>query len=184
MSRPEAVYLAERALAGDAVLRKGAAEVLGHNVIEFPAFCSARLPALFDDPDSKVREAASGWMRRVRERGTLAPLKPVADGFLSNVAFVDDPEDFFWMLESVSDAPPALLFEAAHRFLDRAGPDSADIRTRDALVGHRIGTLVLRAYRQAEGDRSLRLHCLDLFDRLVACGTHGAEEALERWDEG
>lgn len=184
LSHSEAAYLAERALAGDTTMRKGAAEVLSHNVVQHPGFCMAPLTTLFNDPDQKVREAADNWVSRVSDRGTLDQLLPMVHPYLASAAFADHPDSFFEMIKAVTDAPPSLLFDAANRFPDVAGREVADIRSQHTLAGRTVSELILRAYRQAETDQNLRLKCLDLFDRLVSYGTYGAEQALESWDVG
>lgn len=181
LSEEEANTLAECALAGDAVMRKGVADVLSHNVLRHYQICAPRLAPLFDDPDEKVRQAADDWIHPIADRGTLETLLPLAEAYLSSRAYAEHPDTFFRMLETIVDAPPALLFKAAQRFMDCAGKEAGDIRTRHAMTGDRVGKLLLRAYRQADADRDLRAQCLDLFDRLLASGTHGAERALDSW---
>lgn len=184
LSEEDALPLAEYALAGDAAMRKGAADVLSHNLLTHREFCAPRLVPLFNDCEQAVRGAADDWIRTIQDRGALVDLLPLAEAYLDSTAFSDHPENYFWAIERVVDAPPSLLLRAAHSFMDYTGREAADIRTRHAATGDLVGKLVLRAYRQAEADRDLRLQCLDLFDRLVAHGTYGAERALESWERG
>jgi len=180
LSEEAARALAETAMHGDPELRKGAAEVLSHNVVVAPdrAYCESSLIRLFADPDSEVRQAAGAWTWRAREEKRLDPALSVAEAFVESPALVESADYFFWALEEAVDAPPSLLLRAGNRFIELVGPAAGNLGQSSA-VSDTLSSLILRAYRQAEKDPDLRRRCLDLFDRLLEVGGYGADEAIE-----
>jgi hypothetical protein len=181
LSEEAARPLAERAMNGDSETRKGAAEVLSHNVFVAPnrAYCEASLMRLFDDPDSEVRFAAGNWTQHARDEKRIEPALSVAESFVESPAFGESAESLFWAIEEALDAPPSLLLRAGHRFLDLVGAAAGDLSQSPAAAADSLSNLVLRAYRQAEKDPDLRRQCLDLFDRLLEVGGYGADDAIE-----
>jgi hypothetical protein len=181
LSEEIARALAETAMRGDSETRKGAAEVLSHNVFVAPdrAYCETSLIRLFDDPDSEVRTAAGNWTQHARDEKRIEPALSVAESFVESPAFAESAESFFWTIEEAVDAPPSLLLRAGHRFLDLVGSAAGDLRQSSAATADSLSNLILRAYRQAEQDPDLRRQCLDLFDRMLEVGGYGADEAIE-----
>lgn len=181
LSEEAARTLAETAMNSDSEIRKGAAEVLSHNVFVAPdrAYCEASLIRLFDDPDSEVRTAAGNWTQYARDEKRIEPALSVAQSFVESLAFAENAESFFWAIEEAVDAPSSLLLRAGRRFLDLAGSAAGDLRQSSAATADSLSKLILRAYRQAEQDPDLRRQCLDLFDRLLEVGGYGADETIE-----
>jgi hypothetical protein len=181
LSEETARALAETAMRADSETRKGAAEVLSHNVFVAPdrPYCEASLIRLFDDPDSEVRTAAGNWTQHARDEKRIEPALSVAESFVESPAFAESAQSFFWTIEEAVDAPPSLLLTAGCRFLDLVGSAAGDLRQSSAATADSLSNLILRAYRQAEQDPDLRRQCLDLFDRLLEVGGYGADEAIE-----
>jgi len=173
---------ADRALTGDAPMRKGAAQVLAANLLAAPdrAYVEAGLIRLFHDPDPEVRGEAAEWTRPFREAGRLGPLGEVADAFLASPAFSGAGiGSLFEALEDASEAPADLLLRAGERFIEVVGLGAGDTAGSGAFTAQTLSELVLRAYRQAEDAPDLRRRCLDLLDRLLEVGGYGTEEALD-----
>ena len=87
---PEAAVLAERALAGDAPLRVGAAQVYAANLMSDvdPDVCVAALRRLFDDPEAEVRAAAVNFLSDLPPEA-LPRLEPLLRALIQSAAFAE-----------------------------------------------------------------------------------------------
>jgi len=181
LSNQEAQPLADIAVNSDPATRKGAAEVLSRNVSAAPerAYCETLLTHLFNDADSDVRAAAGNWGWQVRDAKHIDPVLSIAEAFVESPAFAESADSLFWAIEEAVDAPSSLLLRAGHRFVEVVGEAAGDLRLSSSATAENLSNLILRAYRQADGDPNLRQQCLDLFDRLLEVGGYGADEAIE-----
>jgi hypothetical protein len=172
--------LAEGALNGDGDMRQGAAEVLAQNALSAPElrYAQSNLIRLFADPDGDVRRAAGGWISLL-EKAPDGALAPVVDGYIESPTFALTASEFFWSLEHMSHISPVTVLRAGQRFVSAVGADAANTAGTNGFAAETLSELLLRAYRQAEGDADLRRQCLDLFDSLLEVGGYGADEAID-----
>jgi hypothetical protein len=174
-SRPE---LMEQALAGDADVRKGVAEVCAGRVdrTSNADLAMASLIRLMNDDTDGVRKAAATVAAHLREH----PLQPFAE-LLS--ALIDSPSydhatpQLLLTLQHAPDKIDELVVKAAQRFIDVVGEDAADIRTGAAGDAHYISELVVRGLAQSR-DPAYRAALLDVLDLLLELGVYGINDAI------
>ncbi len=131
---------------------------------------------LFQDADEEVRDAAAGCFRNF-ERAELADYGDLAKVYLRSPAFTPEKDSLAEALDrSIANLPHQVL-EVAKRFLDEAGKEAADIRTRRAAFADVIGRLVVRVYGRSSDPR-IRSRCLDLIDNMTAIRAYGLEKAI------
>jgi hypothetical protein len=151
--------------------RAGAAEVLAENVGD----STQLLAMLFDDPDPEVREQAARGMRSITEVPSV-DVEQLIEQFTRSAAFAAHLDDLIDALADLSSRLPGGTLKACELAVDIAGRDLGDLRTARAAVSRDLITVVLRLYRQ--GDGQVRAQCLDLIDRLTELNAYGVVEAL------
>lgn len=174
-SRPE---LMEQALAGDAHVRKGVAEVCAGRVdrTSNADLATASLIRLMNDDDDEVRKAAAAVAPHLREH----PLQPFAQLL---TALIDSPSydhatpQLLLTLQYAPDKVDGLILKAAQRFIDVFGKHAADMRTGAAGDAHYISELVVRGLAQSR-DRAHRAELLDVLDLLLELGVYGINDAI------
>ena len=176
---PEAISLAETALAGGPPLRLGAAQVYSANLISGPdrCTCEAALRRLFDDPDPEVRSAAVHFIYDVSSE-KVPVIQALLHALINSPAFIEAGDPLFYLLERTPGHMSALLLAAVARFLATSGRDAADVSTGAAFTAREAGDLLIRAYSQRE-DEGIRSRCLDLIDGLLGQEAFGIDQALE-----
>lgn len=174
-SRPE---LVEQALAGDAHVRKGVAEICAGRVDRTSSadLATTSLIRLMSDDDDEVRKAAAAVATHLREQ----PLQPFAQLL---TALIDSPSydhatpQLLLTLQYAPDKVDALVLKAAQRFIDVFGKDAADIRTGAAGDARYISELVVRGLAQSR-DGAHRAALLDVLDLLLELGVYGINDAI------
>ncbi|WP_133511052.1 ATP-binding protein [Candidatus Thiosymbion oneisti] len=184
LSNENARSLAATVIHGDPESRKGAAEILSHNLLTAPdrAYCEALLIGLFGDPDPEVCRTAGQWTWPIKDERRIGTALPVVEALIESRAFSENADSFFDVIEEAVDVPPDLLFRAGQRFIETVESATGDTGHSSALAAQGLSNLILRAYRQAEQDSDLRRRCLDLFDQLLEVGGYGADTAIETFE--
>jgi hypothetical protein len=170
--------------------RKGVARAAAHNCDDPRAVtrCVELLAGLIDDPDEKVRQEASEFLRQT---GILRSPdgRQLAGLFANSREFGRHPS---WLVNALRRHPDSLipLASVIEAVCIRVATDLTDPSRRDQLQGgyalNQFVPLVLRLYEQAEQakDTRLRTACLDWWDRLLEARMGGAEQVLAELDAG
>ena len=189
LTEPGAQELAERALRGDAVQRRGAALVYARNAGDPLVWkaCEGGLRQLMDDDDDEVLRTVGSCFMHIH----VLDIEQTRDFILAFSKSDTAPfgathlAQHLWPLalyehELVLQVTEALLDAAdmVSNIVGGAGPQS-----RLPWAGYRedISRLPLAVYRNAT-DENIRKAAMDLFERLLKAGNYAAHEALADWD--
>lgn len=178
VDRPEP-FLCECVTADDAAVRKGAAQVLAHNLrgVSDRGSVTTALTLLLHDGEPTVREAASRFVISLRDED-LEPWAGTLRELLRSPSFDEASVQLLITLEHAPSCPDELILETAQRFLEEYGTAVGDISTRAAADAADVGRLVLRVYartRRAE----LRECALDVIDKLLELDAFGFAEVVQ-----
>ncbi|MFU9028465.1 hypothetical protein ACNAWD_11620 [Rhodococcus erythropolis] len=173
--RPE---LMRQVLAGDARVRKGAAEICAHRVDRTMnvELASSALIGMMNDDDEEVLKAVAKVAPHLRDH----PLRPFA-GLLS--ALIESPAydhatpQLLLTLQHAPDKVDELVLKASQRFISVFGSDAGDIRTGAAGDARYISKLVVRGLAQSRNRRH-RAALLDVLDMLLELGVYGVDDAI------
>lgn len=168
--------LVQAAVTGPVPARKGAAHVYAQNWEYQPELCHRMLVPLLHDQHKDVRTHADNFVDHF-DLGADA-IQPLVCDLVNSPSFLDASHSLFRSLEKTAAQRPDLLLLAVDRFLEMAGEEASDIRTRHAATAHEVGPLVIRAYSQSN-DEGFRTACLDRIDALIGNEVFGIDRALE-----
>ncbi|MEW6211624.1 MAG: ATP-binding protein [Acidobacteriota bacterium] len=180
--REEVRPLALTCISGTDAQRIGAAEIFSANLHleRFRSFCSQALIRFFSDPNEEVRLKAANCFHRLDEK-QLEEHVDLIDVFIDGPAFTKAAPDFIRTLGKATFRLADVTCRACEKFIDLAGSDTADFRTRGPLVSAEASKLLIRMYSQSS-DTSLQSRCLDLIDRMIETGSYGLHEALDLYE--
>jgi hypothetical protein len=168
-----AADLAEKALAGDAASRLGAAKIASYNFIysECREWCEVALRRLFDDMDVNVRKEAAHcfWHLWRQPELPLEEFDSLIRAFIKSAAFEDDPTFVLHALEDTRQRVPETILDVCECFATKCAEKARDIRTSIGADEHMVSRLVFRAYAQL-GAWPLQKRALDLIDQMCASG--------------
>ena len=178
----EAHPMAELCLSGTEAQRIGAAQVMAANVktATYRSFCEEALIKLFNDAAEDVRVAASDCFRQF-EGDQLGGYDALIGKFVESKAFPDNYHQLLRPMEQTTAKIPAVILSACERFINIAGPEAADIRTRQAGEVNSVIQLTMRVYQQ-NSEKEVQARNLDLIDRLMELGVYGINEAMENFE--
>ncbi len=140
-----------------------------------PTVAAEQLIRLFDDEDPAVRKAAASAVRVLND-ADAATAEMLVASFTASAAYEAHFDELFFALDDSTRLLPKASITACERAVEIAGHELGDIRTHHAATSNNIVAVVLRLYRQ--GDKSMRVRCLDIIDRLSEAGAYGLEEAI------
>jgi hypothetical protein len=178
----EAADLADACMAGTSQQRKGAAEVFAANLgsADHRQFCEASLSRLFSDSEEEVRHEAATCFRHLGVQ-PINDYASLVDEFLQSPAFQSNFDDLILTLDRSEVPLPEFAHRVCNRFVEVAGSEAGDIRTRSAGTATEVTRLILRLYSQTNQE-AMRSHCLDVIDAMVAVGTYGLDQAIESYE--
>jgi hypothetical protein len=178
----EAEDLADACMAGTSQQRKGAAQVFAANLgsSDHRQFCEASLSRLFSDAEEEVRHEAATCFRHLGVQ-PINDYASLVDEFLQTPAFQSNFDDLILTLDRSEVQLPEFTHNVCSRFVEVAGAESGDIRTRSARTATEVDRLILRLYSQTS-EEATRSHCLDVIDAMVAVGTYGLDQAIESYE--
>ncbi|MGW0491990.1 caspase, EACC1-associated type [Streptomyces olivaceus] len=163
---------------GDVANRKGAAELVAHELVAIP-----ESPLIWDayarfthDSESEVRQAAASLAAACRGSKMRSIREPI-ERLIESPAFEHAATQLFISLRDAPDRVDDLVLMAAGRFMDVSGRDSSDIRTGAAADARYLGELIIRAYAQASAV-SVRSKALDILDNLLLLDAFGISELI------
>lgn len=177
---PEASDFLERCLTHhDETVRETTAGVLSANLpgARYTTMCAEGLRRLFDDDNSKVRQAAvrSFWQLR---RHDLGEFEGLARALLGSKALAEGRAQLLHSLkDSTADVADVAVVLAEQTVATVRGV--GDIRTAAAGEAKELSELLIRLLGDDAVDEALRARALDALDRLVAAGAWGAVDAMD-----
>ena len=178
----DAADLVDGALRGDARSRLGVAQVAATNIAvsEYRAWCEAKLVALFDDDDAKVRGEAGSCFRQLQGEA-LDTYEDLITTFCNSRAFREDSFSILHTLEESLEQLPGMTCEVCEKFLDRFADEARDIRTSRAGDTGAVTKLIFRTYQQHQKDEWTS-RSLDLMDRLCLDRVYDAGREFEQFE--
>jgi len=181
-THPEAEDLAERAICGDAILRRGAAQVYARNLENgrLERTCLAQLTRMLQDTDDKVREEIGNCFRYLRAEH-LFRLRDFIEDFIASPALREGAHNLVEYLKPYATEERLLSLKAVEGILTAIGDEVVDIREAAALIEGDLVQITLAVYTRSsnteEGERAM-----DLFEQLLVRGSAVAFGALEEYD--
>lgn len=172
--------LLTKALEGDALTRKGTAEVCANHVdrTSNAALASATLTKLMTDEDDDVRQTVASVAPHLRNQ-KLRPFADMLSALIDSPAYDHATPQLLLTLQHAPDKVDDLVLKASQRFISVSGSEAGDIRTGAAGNAHYVSELVVRGLAQSR-DRSHRAALLDVLDDLLELGVYGVEDAIAK----
>ena len=182
LTHPEADEMANTAVTGNDEQRLAAARVAAANLGsgEFRSWCEKQLLAFFNDPDSKVRQAAGDCFRRIEDQ-PLETFGELIEAYCRSEAYETNSFSLLHTLEESVEMLPGIVCMACELFLQRFGREASDIRTHRALDGYRMPKLAFRIYHQHQRDEWAS-RALDVIDLLCEQGVGETFNELREFD--
>jgi hypothetical protein len=174
--------MAERAICGDAALRRGAAHVYAVNVgnLRLEERCLTRLVRMLNDGDQQVREAIGDCFDQLR--GDHIPrLRPFIRDFLSSRALPEGAFKLVTYLRAHVTEDPELALEAVQQILAGLGEGLTDMTKAAGRLPRELVPITLSVYAHSR-DPKQRGRAMDLFEQLLASGSYVARAALADYD--
>jgi len=170
--------LLKKALEGDAMTRKGVAEVCATNVdrTSNAALASATLATLMTDEDDDVLKAVAEVAPHLRNH-QLRPFADLLAALIDSPAYSHATPQLLLTLQHAPDRVDELVLKASQRFISFFGSEAGDIRTEAAGDAHYISELVVRGLAQSR-NRGHRAALLDVLDKLLELGVYGVDHAI------
>jgi hypothetical protein len=148
-------------------IRQGAATICAHRLDTTAESVRAAtaLAALCDDAEEAVRSEAAQVAAALRDK-PLTPHRDLIEHLIASAAFEAACTQLLITLDHATERVDELIVATTRRFLDCYRGQLSSIATHAAADAREIGTLLLRAYAQAQ-DASARGKVLDLIDDLL-----------------
>ena len=167
---------------GDKECRRAAAEIYSANV-HHPSvreICARHLSTLFNDPSKRVRETARDWLRERTGEWTDWQRNLLA-AFVQSTGFPDAGAECALGFERTPGPLPPEFLAYAERALIVFEDQSRTSPPYALGIAYRLPAILLRFYQQSK-DPTVRTHCLDLLDRMLALGWGEAAADLGKID--
>ncbi|MCB1301981.1 MAG: hypothetical protein KDB28_12220, partial [Tetrasphaera sp.] len=170
--------LLTKALEGDAMTRKGVAEVCANRVdrTSNESLASGTLTTLMTDQEDDVLKAVAKVAPHLRNH-QLRPFAELLAALIDSPAYDHATPQLLLTLHHAPDKVDDLVLKASQRFISVFGSEAGDIRTGAAGDAHYISELVVRGLAQSR-NRSHRAALLDVLDNLLELGVYGVDEAI------
>jgi hypothetical protein len=165
---------------GSVTMRRVAAEVYAHNLKDSVVGdrCQQGLALFFQDESEEVRKNVGLAFPELDGKRLLELQSYILD-FINSKSFETSPGFLLSALEKSALELPTVIVRAAERILDFLREPESSTTHRGALSAYSLSKLVVRQYSQTE-DEQLRIHCLDIIDRMEQIGFPGTSEELAR----
>jgi hypothetical protein len=169
-------------LACTELMRTVAADVyarnLSHAVIGDK--CAEQLKTFFTDESELVRKQVSrAFFHLSGER--LLQLTELIAQFIESRCFESETNCILHSLAESNVRLPHIICRAAERILEFLGEEGTHVAYHGSMVAHDISMLVVRQYEQST-DELIKIHCLNLIDRMAKIGYLGISDELNRVD--
>jgi hypothetical protein len=168
----------QQVLGGDEICRKAAAEIYAHNLGRKASrsICADRLAQLFDDPDSKVRAAASDCFRLVPS-SQLTQEQDLMLRFIQSRACLENSHDLIHALEECPDPLPEVICRIPERFIAEHRERGQGQSIESRRWTYHLPALIARLYEQTR-DAQIKRRCLDIIDGMLELGFSEIEKEL------
>ncbi len=178
----EAKDLELRVMAGDVVMRRGAARVYARNLksSDTRALCQKRLQQLMYDPDEQVRSFIGECFKYLGPEH-LDDLRSFIDEFLESPSLLLRTGYLLNYLIPLAADEHELALKVTAQILDAVGDEVVDIRTSRAIMERDLVRLPLTVYTHAN-DPEMKSQAMTLFERMLRIGSREAQRALGDWD--
>lgn len=180
----EAKDLEGRAMSGDRIMRRGAAQVYARqlNIQRLREVCRDKLMLLMHDADEDVR-ASVGNCFQFLEYKDLAPLKEFIQEYIASPSLAVSSRQLVKYAKTIAADEHLLALEIAERILDSGRFRTQSMNKRGATLANEgdLTTLVLTAYTHA-ADGPTKGRTMEVFERLLLAGSYAARTALQDWD--
>ena len=170
-----AADLADEALRGCVAHRLGVAKVASTGIAYpvYRAWCEARLGALFNDEDARVRREAASCFTNLGD-GALSTYEDLIRAFCDSRA-CDNSIAILRRLEESRGRLPGMTCVVCGKLLDRLSDAARDVPTKRLENARAVVKIVFRTYQQHQSDE-WTCRSLDLIDRLCLEGVSAAGE--------
>lgn len=180
----EAKDLEERAMSGERIMRRGAAQVYARqlNNQRLREVCREKLMLLMHDADEDVRASVGNCFQFLEYRD-FAPLKEFIQEYIASPSLAISSRQLVKYAKTIAADEHLLALEIAERILDSGSFRNLNMNKRGATLADEgdLTTLVLTAYTHAE-DGTTKARAMEVFERLLAAGSYAARTALKDWD--
>jgi hypothetical protein len=178
----EAKDLEARVMSGDAIMRRGAAEVYAHNLelSDVRVICEKRLRQLMNDPDEQVRSHVGECFEHLGPEH-LDDLRSFIDEFLESPSLLLGAEHLLNYLIPLAVDEHELALKVTAQILDAVGAEVVDVRTSRAIMERDLVRLPLTVYTHTD-DPVVQSQAMTMFERLLSMGSREAQQALGDWD--
>jgi hypothetical protein len=180
----EAKDLEERAMSGDRIMRRGAAQVYARqlNNPRLREVCRDKLLLLMHDADEDVRSSVGNCFQFL-EYKDFAPLKEFIQEYIVSPSLAVSSRQFVKYAKTIAADEHILALEIAERILDSGSFRNLNMNKRGATLADEgdLTTLVLTAYTHA-ADEPTKARAMEVFERLLLAGSYAARTALQDWD--
>ena len=182
LSDQDAGDLVNEALYGSSGQRLGIAKVAAANVTlpECRVWSEESLHMLFNDEDTKVRNAAASCFRELQDED-LDAYEDLIDAFCDSRAFHEESFGILQLMEASLGRLPGMTCLVCEKFLDRFADEARDIRTARAADAISLVKVIFRTYQQHPDDEWTP-RALALIDRLCLEGIGDAGQQLEQFE--
>lgn len=177
---PEAEADLAAVLAGDTICRQSAAEVYSQNHLHLSvrSICEQRLLPLLNDAEREVRGVAEHWIIHFKAI-TAAGDWTFFQQYLDTISFAEEPGMALHQLREILGIPPDIVLRIATRAIELSKRDASEGAMKALRFASYTPTLLVRLYHQAD-DPTLKTHCLDLLDGMIALGWNEASSEIAK----
>jgi hypothetical protein len=180
----EAKDLEERAMNGDHIMRRGAAQVYARQLTDqkLQHVCRDKLLLLMSDTDEDVR-ASVGSCFQFLEYKDFAALKEFTQEYIASPSLPVSSRQLVKYAKTIAADEHLLALEIAERILNSGSFRNLTMNKRGATLADEgdLTTLVLTAYTHAT-DAPTKARAMEVFERLLLAGSYAARTALQDWD--
>ncbi|GAA5528097.1 hypothetical protein [Herpetosiphon gulosus] len=182
LSNPAARDLAQRSLAGDVVLRQGAAQVYARNITHpaYFAVCLEQLLRLIDDPAAEVRKAASECFEQL-DLEHLEPTRNLIEALLQAPTLVDGVASLIKYLKLIALEDVDLALEATKTIVMRLETDQPSDGFHHSRMQTELISIPLNIYLHADNP-TIKAQAMDLFEQFITSQPGNAQQILADWD--
>jgi hypothetical protein len=179
---PDRPELLQRCVGSDAVIREAAARVFARNVNspQVGAICRTNLVELWNDPETKVRQAACLCFEHL-EGFDLISLGDFLGSWARSQSVLEGAYFVSELLEKHPVADIALTLTLSESIIGAVSRGGADHRVAASAVPSHLVAAILGVYRAAS-DQDVRGRAMDLLEQTEALGWGDVAKAYESAD--
>lgn len=180
----EAGDLEVRAMTGDRMMRRGAAQVYARQLKnrKLQDISRGKLLLLMHDPDEDVRASVGNCFQFLRYEH-FAPLRGFIEEYIRSPSLAVSSMQLAKYMKNIVADEHRLTLDMAERALDAGGFRTYDTnKRRISLADEGDLTMLLLAVYTHTSDAATKERAMGLFERLLISGSYAARTALQDWD--